>query len=106
MPQRFLDLGTQLSGMFGEPADLLEDLQALQPHFSLEQHFGEEAEERVGLGALLGFAKDLRRSQESADVARIALQLAHPERFELVEFFVVDQRIRVIGEAHEAAYSS
>src|SRR5262249_866953 len=104
--QRLFDLRAQLRWVFGEPAQLLQHLQALGPHFPLEEHFGERTKKRAGLAALFGLAKRFGDSQKGLDVARIALQLTHPERFECVEFFVVNQRIRVIGEAHEAAYSN
>src|SRR5712692_282771 len=50
----------------------------------------------VRFRALLGFAERLRRSEEGVDIARIALQLVHPKRFEVVEFFFLNQRIRIV----------
>jgi hypothetical protein len=86
--------------MLGEASDLLQHLQPLRPELALLERVGEEAEERVGLTALFGFAKGFRGGEESFDVRGVALDLLHPERLEVVEFFLVNQSIRIFAERH------
>jgi hypothetical protein len=92
--------------MFRQASELFENLQPLGPHLFLEQRVGKETEERVGLGALLGFAQRFPGFEKRADVARVAIDLVHPQRLELVELFFLNQSIRIFGEAHGAAYCS
>ena len=100
LAQRLLDLRAKLRRMFGEPADFLEHLQALRPESFFFERVAEETEERVGLRALLGFAQRLGERDEGTDVARVALDLVHPERLEVIEFFLLNQSIRVVAERH------
>jgi hypothetical protein len=100
LAQRFLDGRPQRGRMFGEAPDLLQYLQALQPELALLEGVGEEAEERVGLGALRGFAEGFPGGDERFDVARVPLDLLHPERLEVVELFPVNQSIRIFAERH------
>jgi hypothetical protein len=86
-----IDMRAEGGGMLGQPAGLFEDLQALRPHLALEVGVVEEAEEGVGLRALLGLAERLRRAKERFDVARIGVELGHPERLERVEVSFFDQ---------------
>ena len=51
--QRLLDLRPQRGRMLREAAELLQHLQPQRPQLLLQQRVGEEAEERVGLRALL-----------------------------------------------------
>src|SRR6185436_8902787 len=100
LAQRFLDLGAQLRGMFGEAADLLEHREALRPEMALLQDVGEEAEEGVGLRALLGLAQRLGDVDERVDVARVALDPVHPERLDVIELFLLDQSLRIFAKTH------
>ena len=77
--------------MFRQPAAFLQHLQSLVPHLALEVGVAEEAEERVGLRALLRFAERLGGAEKRVDVARIAFELRHPARLERIEISSFDQ---------------
>src|ERR1051326_2488982 len=77
---------------------LLDRLAALRPELALEEDVGEEADEGVGECALLGLAQRLGRFQERVGVARIAVELVHPERFEVVELLFLNQRVGIVGK--------
>ena len=96
--QRLLDLRPQRGGMLGEAAQLLQHLQPQRPQLLLQQRVGEEAEERVGLRALLRLAERPGRGDERVDVARVAVELRHPERLELVEFLLIDQALSIVAK--------
>ena len=74
--------------------------QALGPQSALLECVGEKAEEGVRLRSLLGFAERLRGSDEGVDLARVAIELLHPERLDVIEFFLVDQCDRVVSKRH------
>ena len=52
------------------------------------------------MGALLGFAQRFGGPQERVDVARVAFDLVHPERLELIELFFLNQRIGLVRKRH------
>jgi hypothetical protein len=86
--------------MLRQPPELLEHLEPLAPEAALLECVAEKTEERVRLSALLGLAERLRDVEERLDVARIALDLVHPERLEVVELLLLNQNTRIFAERH------
>src|SRR6185295_7578663 len=81
-----------------ETAQFLQNLQPQRPQLLLQQRVGEKAEERIGLRALLRLAEHAGSGDERVDVARVAVELRHPEGLELVEFLLVDQALSIVAK--------
>src|SRR5260221_1115223 len=97
--KRLLDGSPEVGGMLGKTTELLQDSQALGPELLLEQGVSEQAHQRIGLGALLGLAEGFCGTDQGVDVGGIALELVHPERFQLIEFLLFNQRACIFSEA-------
>jgi hypothetical protein len=89
--QRGLELRAELHGVFGKAAELLKNQQPLRPQLPLHQRVGQQTEERIRLAALFCFAQGLRDPHERGSIGGIPVDLAHPERFQLVEFLLFDE---------------
>jgi len=96
--QRLLDRLAKLRGMLGKAAELFQNGEALRPELALEEGVGEKADEGVGERALLRFAQRFGDAEEGVGVARIAVELVHPQRFEIVEFLLFNQRVCIVGK--------
>ena len=100
--QRVFDLRADLRRMLREAAELFQHLQALKPVAAFLLGVGEETEERVRLRTLFGLSQRFRDGEERFDVGRIAIELRHPERLDVVKLLFVDPVECVFAERHEA----
>src|SRR4029079_4170214 len=79
------DLRAKRRRMLRQTPDFLQDLEPLRPKLLVFECVGQESEERVGLGALFGFAEGLRGGEEWIDIREVAVELGHPERLDLIK---------------------
>src|SRR5581483_177732 len=100
LAQRLFDERPRRRRMLGETAELFQNEKTLRPEIALFQRVGEEAEKRIRLRPLLCLAERLGDGDKRLGVTRIAIELLHPERLEIVEFLAVNQRERVVSERH------
>ncbi len=96
--QGLLDRLAEVRRMLGEAPQLLEHRETLRPELALQEDVGEEADEGVGEGALLRLAQRFGGFQEHVDIPRIAVELIHPQRFEVVELLLLNQRVCIVGK--------